>query len=269
MTVIDESVIPSLPILRTLGGCGGTLVSRVLSATPKVVLLSETNPRSAHLYGGLLNAVEQIRKWHGTLAPVVAEFDSGEIGYPPRFGNFLQRVFGAAAANDRVLIVRDFNYVDFIGVPFVWPAPNDFSLDIAIAGIFAPRQALLVRHPADQLASLRSHAAIGPVLRPERFLDAYAAFLAAAPGNAPKFRYEDLVDDPSSKFPALAESLGIPWHTVALEQFSQVDSVTGNLRSRSETKIGRSRRSAAAMAAERELTELAGYARLIEMLGYS
>jgi hypothetical protein len=265
--VNTESAIPYLPILRGLGGCGGTLVSRVLSAIPKVLLLSETNPRSAHLYGGMLNAIEQIRKWHPALAPVIADLDPGEIGYPPHFGIFLQRIHVAAERDDRTLIVRDFNYVDFIGVPFVWPVPNDFSLDRAIAGCFAPRQAVIIRHPADQLASLRSHAAIRPVLRADRFIDAYQAFLSAA-GSAPRFRYEDLVADPANGFPTLAVTLGIPWHPVALDHFSQVESVTGNMQKRNETRISAGVRSAAALDAERELAESPHYSTLIETLGY-
>jgi hypothetical protein len=260
-------VIPYLPILRGLGGCGGTLVSRVLSAIPKVLLLSETNPRSAHLYGGMLNPIEQIRKWHPALAPVVADFDPGEIGYPPRFGVLLQLIHLAAERANRVLIVRDFNYVDFIGVPFVWPVPNDLCLDLAIAGCFAPTPAVIVRHPADQLASLRSHAAIRSVLSTHRFIEAYQAFLSAA-GSAPRFRYEDLVGDAANEFPALAASLGIPWDPIALDHFSQVESVTGNMQKRNETKINVGIRSRAALDAERELVESPGYNALIETLDY-
>jgi hypothetical protein len=268
MIVNTKPVIPYLPVLRGLGGCGGTLVSRVLSAIPKVLLLSETNPRSAHLYGGMLNPIEQIRKWHTGLAPVVADFDLGEIGYPPHFGILLQRIHEAAERGDRTLIVRDFNYVDFVGVPFVWPVPNDFSLDLAIAGCFAPRQAVIIRHPADQLVSLRSHAAIRPVLRADRFIEAYQAFLSAAE-SAPLFRYEDLAADPVNVFPALALSLGVPWHPVALDHFSQVESVTGNMQKRNETRISVGVRSAAALDAEHELAESPRYNTLIETLGYS
>ena len=39
------SISHSLPVLRSLGGCGGTLVTRVFAALPELVVLSETNPR--------------------------------------------------------------------------------------------------------------------------------------------------------------------------------------------------------------------------------
>jgi hypothetical protein len=267
MTVSTEPVIPYLPILRGLGGCGGTLVSRVLSAIPEVLLLSETNPRSAHLYGGMLNPIEQIRKWHPALVAVVTDFDPGEIGYPPRFGVLLQRIHLAAERANRALIVRDFNYADFIGVPFVWPVPNDLSLDLAIAGCFAPRPAVIVRHPADQLASLRSHAAIRSVLSADRFVEGYRTFLSTI-GGARRFRYEDLVADAANEFSALAASLGIPWDPLALDHFSQIESVTGNMQKRNETKIGVGVRSPAALDAERELVESSCYSTLMETLGY-
>jgi len=267
MIVNTEPAIPYLPVLRGLGGCGGTLVSRVLSALPRVLLLSETNPRSAHLYGGMLNPIEQIRKWHPAMAPIVADFDPGEIGYPPRFGALLQHIHLAAERDNRVLVVRDFNYADFIGVPFIWPVPNDLSLDLAIAGCFTPRQAVIVRHPADQLASLRSHGAIRRVLHAEHFVEAYDAFLSATVG-APRFRYEDLVADPTNEFSALAASLGIPWDPVALDHFSQVESVTGNMRKRNEKEIKVNTRSAAALDTEGELLQSPRYNSLIETLGY-
>ena len=55
--------LPRLPVIRNLGGCGGTLLARVIAALPEVILLSETNPRSSALYNGYMNPVVQVRKW--------------------------------------------------------------------------------------------------------------------------------------------------------------------------------------------------------------
>jgi hypothetical protein len=244
------------------------LVGRVIAAQPDVVLLSETNPRSVALFSGLLNPVVQIRKWNPSLAPSVAEFDEHEIGYPARFGEMLERVHASAQSQGFRLIVRDYNYVDFVGVPFIWPVPMDVSLDLALAGRFEPVSTLLVRHPARQLASLWSHRAIGPVLSADRFLGACQAFLDVF-RDVPWFRYEDLIGDPHNVFPRMLAILGVPWDSAALERFSSIENVTGNMRRKSDAAIREPKRTAAADRAHEELDRLPGYGELLGRLSYS
>jgi hypothetical protein len=267
ITGADGTAMPRLPIIRTLGGCGGTLLARLFGALPDTLLLSETNPRSSLLYGGALNPIVQIRKWHKALEDGVAGFDEYEIGYPPRFGDMLARVWEACSQRKRRLMVRDFNYVDFIGVPFIWPTVSDLSLDMALAGRFRPVDIVLVRFPPAQLASLRSHRAIGPVLTAERFLDGYRAFLAAVRG-APIFRYEDLVADPAPTFETMCAALGIACDRTVFERFASIESVTGNLVRQGEGSITAPELSNEAMRGEAELAQLPGYDGLLQTLGY-
>lgn len=254
-------------MIRTLGGCGGTLVARVIAALPGVVLLSETNPRSAALFGGLLNPVVQIRKWSPRLVASVASFDEHEVGYPPRFGDMLESLTSSAESLGLTLVIRDYNYVDFIGIPFAWPVPLDLSLDTAVADRFTVSPVLLVRHPADQLASLRSHRAIGPILTADHFLYSYRAFLRAMRGT-PLYRYEDLVEDPWGVFPRICASLDIPWTASALDHFSTVEAMTGNMARRNETRISAPARSDAASLAERELGRCPSYGDLLNEMTY-
>jgi hypothetical protein len=258
---------PRLAVIRTLGGCGGTLIARLFAALPHTVLLSETNPRSSLLYGGVLNPITQIRKWHPGLADSVAGFDDYEIGYPPRFGDMLERVQRACSVRNLTLILRDFNYVDFIGVPYLWPTVSDLSLDLAIADRFQTVDFILVRSPAAQLASLRTHGAIGPVLTAERFLEGYRAFLAALRG-APIFRYEDLVADPPVCFRAMCATLGVSWDQTALERHVSIGTVTGNMARKTDRAIIPPESSDAAERAESELSRLPGYDALLMALGY-
>lgn len=259
---------PDLPVIRTLGGCGGTLVSRLFGALPRTVVLSETNPRSVHLFGGTLNPLRQLRQWRPELLEEVADFDDAEIGYPPAFGRMLQGVAATIARHDHRLIVRDFNYVDFIGVPFTWPPPGDFSLDAALAQRFTPRSIYLVRHPVDQLASLRTHRSLERVLSAERFVAGAQAFLERRCG-APLFRYEDLTETPQATFRAMCEALGVAHAPEALTRFTDVKTVTGSLVRAADTSIARAAPLPGADRARQELSQAPGYAPLIAALGYS
>jgi len=259
---------PRLPVIRNLGGCGSTMLARVIAALPEVVLLSETNPRSAALYSGYMNPVVQVRKWSPELASSISAFDEHELGYPPRFGELLECLHSAAEKLGLNLVVRDCNYVDFIGIPFVWPVPYDSSLDLAVAGRFFMSAIVLVRHPADQLASLRSHRAMQENLAAEHFLNSYLAFLRAMIGT-PIFRYEDVVTDPEEFFPQICSHLGIRWDLNALERFASIDTVTGNMERSKESAIRRPMRTDAASLADEELRRFGAYSDLLAEMGYS
>jgi hypothetical protein len=259
--------IPCLPVVRTLGGCGGTLLTRFFGALSGTVVLSESNPRSAALYGGFLNPIRQIQDWHPDLRDSIAGFDYHEIGYPPRFGEMLERLYAAVKAKRLTLIIRDYNYVDFIGIPYLWPVPGDFSLDISVAGRFHIRDFLFVRSPAAQLASLRTHGALKNILTAGHFLESYQAFLAAKP-NTPIFRYEDFVAKPGATFQKMCATLGIRFEPTVLERYSAVDAVTGNLMRNAESSIALPEPSEAARQAESELRKLPSYGGLLDALGY-
>ena len=244
------------------------MVSRVIAALPEVVLLSETNPRSAALYSGYLNPIVQVRNWSPALVSSISTFDEHELGYPRRFGELLERLNSAAEELGLKLVVRDFNYVDFIGIPFLWPVPHDSSLDMAVAERFFVSPIVLVRHPADQLASLRSHRAIGTNLTAEHYLTSYDEFLRVMTGT-PIFRYEDVATDPEVYFPLICSHLGIRWDASALARFASVDKVTGNMERSEESVIRKPRMSDAALSADEELGRFGAYSDLLVAMGYA
>lgn len=259
--------LPRLPVIRNLGGCGGTILARVIAALPDVVLLSETNPRSSALYNGYMNLIVQVRNWSPALASSISAFDEHELGYPPRYGELLECLHSEAEKLGLNLVIRDFNYVDFIGIPFVWPVPNDSSLDLAVAGHFCLSPIVVVRHPADQLASLRSHRAIHANLNAEHYLNSYFAFLTAMKG-APRFRYEDIVANPQAYFPQICSHLGLRWDLNALESFASIDNITGNPEGSREPVIREPRKTDAAWLADEELRRFGAYSELLIEMGY-
>ena len=258
---------PTLPVLRSLGGCGGTLLSRLFAAMPETIVLSETNPRSAHLFGGLLNPILQIRRWNPQFAQQLEDFHEYEIGFPPLFGRMLEELHRACVLRRTSLVLRDYNYVDFIGVPFVWPVPHDLSLDCSLEGRFNTRSIILAREPAEQLTSLRTHRTLARTLSAERFVAGSLAFLEALP-DAAIFHYKDLVAQPADCLQRMCASLSLPFDPSALEQFAYIDAVTGNPRGRVSTGIEPPAPSAALFETREELARYRGYRVLRERLGY-
>jgi hypothetical protein len=213
--------VPTLPVLRALGGCGSTLLNKLLGAVPKSFVLSEVNPRSAQLHGYGLNPLAQVINWRPDLAGELTEFEFVELGDRRRFGEFIRKLYELLSLRGESLVVRDYSYVDYIGTPYLDPAPGDSSLRDALGRHFTLSEVLLVRHPVDQFTSLLRHSHVKNVLTPRIFLKAYEAFLAdhAMPVVV---RYEDIVRDTLGELQRLCDRWNITFDGDVLPAFGSV-----------------------------------------------
>ena len=144
-------------VLKTLGGCGGTIISRALAANGAVVM-SEVNPRSAQLFGCGLNPLVQLQaNYPDLLPPSWRGVDPHVMGKPELFGMLMADVHDNSR---RPLVIRDYSYVDYIGTPFVWPAPERSSLEPALLPYGLIRTVILVRRPSACLRSLLRHGSL-------------------------------------------------------------------------------------------------------------
>jgi hypothetical protein len=211
----------TLPVLKALGGCGSTLLTRLLGAIPGTFVLSEVNPRSAHLYSYRLNPLTQVRDWRPDASAELTGFDPAELGDRRRFGVFIQVLHGLLSQRAETLVVRDYSYVDYIGTPYFDPAPKNSSLRAALDHHFELSEVLLVRHPVDQLASLLRHSAVTNVIDPSHFLEAYESFLADHPVSM-ILKYEDIVCNPLVALRRLCSHWNLHFTEDALPDFSGV-----------------------------------------------
>lgn len=256
-----------LPVLHSLGGCGGTPIAQCLGCMPSVVLLSETNPASALLFDGQLNPVNQVRAWYPTLLDALPSFTPAELADERRFGTFIEALHAAALAAGRTLVLRDYNYADYFGFPFFAPRGSS-SLIAALDGAFARTPVVLVRHPLDQYDSLRSHRSAADALSPEIFIDGYARFLDDF-AAAPVVKYEDFVAEPVATIAALCRLLRVPYDGAFLDRFPAYRAVTGNLARRDDPTIAHAWRERAPDAWRIELQQHPGYRALLARLSYA
>lgn len=226
-----------LRVIHNLGGCGGTLLSRCLGALPHVAILSEINPLSVDFFPEL-NPLYQDRKWlHLLSEEEIAHFSGVDLGEPVHFQAIITALQTRAEERGRILILRDYNYADHIGVPFLPSPPRRRVLYDALTG-FGPVAAIaVVRHPVDQWASLRKHVTVRRgALSPSEFGSAYAAF-AEGLGSTPVFRYEDLAANPEKELRKICECLQVPFDAGFRQAFHRTDTVTGNLERQADTTI--------------------------------
>lgn len=233
-----------LRVVHSLGGCGGTLLARCLGVLPNVVVLSEINPLSVCTFKEL-NPLYQDRQWLHLLSDGDHErFSRLDLRQAAHFGEVIAALQKQAESRGLHLIVRDYNYADFIGVPFVPRPPLRRLLYDALPGSGERLAVGLVRHPVDQFVSLRGHVAIrrGGLTAAE-FARGYRAFVQDLQGT-PVFRYEDLIASPQQELRRICECLQLPFDPGFQERFHTFDKVTGH-RSRQESISGPCRKSPA------------------------
>lgn len=255
-----------IPIIRSLGGCGSTLVSRLLASLSNVVLLSETNPRSVYLFHGAMNPINQIKGWFPELLPIIEGIDEFELGHPAHFGDLINKLYKYLQEEGKQLVIRDYCYIDFIGYPFTEYSAGNSSFNNACRHIFNFDNVILVRHPANQLASLRTHYCMRN-LNPQLFIDGYINFLNFFKKSF-LLQYETIISDPNMSMDVLCYYLGLSWSNEAINKFASIDKITGNLERMHDTSISFPPFKDNALQIEKELQQCNEYNHLLEMAGY-
>lgn len=223
-------------IIHNLGGSGGTLLSRCLGVLPKVALFSEINPLSVNLFAPF-HPLHQDREWAHVLNDQDREQLAGlDFGEASNFRRLIERLYSRCSESGRHLILRDYNFVEFVGVPFLATPPCRRDIYAALPLHVRHAAAAFLRHPVDQWASLCKHAQVASVLRPAAFVRAYAAFLDDLRG-VPTFRYEDFVREPSAELRRMCAVLQLEFDPSFISKFAGFDGVTGDFTRHSEKQI--------------------------------
>jgi protein O-GlcNAc transferase len=216
-----------LRIIHTLGGCGGTLLSRCIGVLPGVALLSEVNPASVKLFPAF-DPIYQDTTWVHLLTKEDADrFSRTDLHEIENFRDLIQVFYDRATACDRQLVIRDYNYVEFIGLPFRTDPPRRLMLYAALPRAIPTSSVALIRHPVDQWVSLCKHQPPGSGVSPQEFCDAYATFLREL-GETPLFKYEEFIDNPEDQLLVICRELGLRFAPSFRERFHQFDGVTGD-----------------------------------------
>jgi hypothetical protein len=252
-------------IIRGLGGNGSTFACRALAALDGVVLLSETNPLSANLFSFALNPAQQIAANYADLGFPPYPGHMAELGMPALFGQYIRDLNARCAAIDHSIVIRDYNYVDYIGAPFIWPTVYRSSLDAALAGM-PVNEVLLVRHPATQLQSLRAHEELKNALDGRSFLRGCRAMLETHAAAA-MARYEDLYSAFDAGINAIAGELDLAFSADWRNRMAESGWMTGHEQGKVSLEPG-----AVAITIDDEVRDalkgLADYPIICEVCGY-
>lgn len=251
-----------------MGGCGGTLLSRCIGVLPHVALLSELNPRAVKLFPQF-DPLYQDRAWLRLLAAnETAYFSQKDLSDCESFRELIQVIHDRANAAGRHLVIRDYNFVDFVGVPFVPDPHRKLMLYSALPHSLATTSVALVRHPIDQWLSLCKHEIVRSVLSPSSFCEAYAAFLRSLDAKR-IYRYEDFVQNPDAELRAICRDLALPFDASFIDRFHSFDHVTGDMTRLFEQSILRPKRKVLPGALIDEFRSSPSFEFIVQAIGYS
>ncbi len=263
-------------ILHQLARSGGTVICRCLASMEGVVLLSEIHPLGTRMF----NPLQQADEWYGLLRPADrARLGSGN--FP--FSEAIRLIAERCAEQDRILVLRDWNHLDYIGLPFVQPLYRP-QLTEALRAEFDLLRFATVRHPLDQWLSLvknplfAERLAMGKYLKGvRRFAEMVTGFeVQTEPGGAMEappamLHYEDFTANTDAALMQLCNALHIPFDPGYRQRWAGYRNITGDvLPGRSEAgEITTLPRQESGIGLQQEFASRADYQRILKLMHYT
>ncbi|MDZ4728943.1 MAG: hypothetical protein SH820_03260 [Xanthomonadales bacterium] len=227
-----------------------------------VVLLSEIHPLGSRMF----NPLQQAMEWYGLLQ--AAEFEAAsrdKISFSAAIALVAERCIDQG----KILVLRDWNHLDFIGLPFVQPAYRPLLTESLQADFDLIRFAS-VRHPLDQWLSLTSNPVFANRLGVGKYLKSVRRFseMAAATGF---LHFEDFTADPDTALQQLCKALELPFDASYRDRWANYTNITGDvLPGRAQSsEIKPLPRQNTDPQLQQAFTVRADYPRILQMMNYT
>lgn len=207
-------------ILHQLARSGGTVICRCLASMDRVVLLSEIHP----LGGRVFDPLQQAMEWHGLLQPAeLKAARNSELSFSAAISLIARR----CEEQDKILVIRDWNHLDYLGIPFTQPQFGPALFESLQADFEVVRFAT-TRHPLDQWLSLTRNPLFAERLAVGKYLRGVRRFseMAAEVGF---IRYEDFTADSDAALQSLCHGLEIPFDAAYRDRWATYTRITGDV----------------------------------------
>lgn len=212
-------------ILHVLSRSGGTVISRCLGCMESVLLLSEIHPF------GPASPIKQAKRWFNAVTDL-EEFQADVNKMP--FVDQVELIHKKAGEMGKVLVIRDFTQMDFIGFKGarrerITPEYKSVLAD-KLSARFEVVQFSVVRNPVDQWTSIQGVKGLRDGLVQDRFLTGAAMFALHAQQTG-FVRYEDFVNDPDAAIQTICIGLDIPFDSGYRDKWADYKTISGDTKS--------------------------------------
>ena len=260
------SAKPTIRILHQLARCGGTVIAKCLGAMKNVVLLSEIHPDQVNN----MDAVRQAYHWFNVFLPEDEPFfidhELGNVSFVEGFKKIQQR----CEEQNKILIIRDWNHIDFLGRPRNRELPYKLSCAELLKDHFNLKQFCIVRHPLDQWLSFRKSQNKLGIVRHDLFLKGYVKFVDIIK-DLGYIKYEDFTKNPEELLQVICKKLDMPYDPEFINKWGDYDLITGDVygdgRGRNK-EIEVFKRLQVEQEVLKQISDNPDYQRSVEILGY-
>jgi hypothetical protein len=260
---------PPIRILHQLARSGGTIICRCLASMEGVVLLSEIHPLGRRMFDPLQQAAEWYRLFE-------SEETAALVRANQSFPAVIKLIAQRCAERGKILVLRDWNHLDYTGLPFVQPAYQPMLAE-SLKGEFELIRFATVRHPLDQYLSLCKNPLFREKLATGKYLKGVRRF-AEMVKSVGFLHYEDFTKDSDGVLKQLCAALQIPFDAAYRERWAKYRNITGDVMpGRSAPGEGESEsaeikplpRQDISTQLLSDITGRADYARILQLLDYT
>ena len=219
----------TIRIIHNLPRSGGSIISKSISAQNDVILLSEIHPdgmkfrEKMDVESKIGDPLYQFQEWYNFFS--IEEYKKVKNSNL----NFLEKIITINKQinkNDKILVIRDWAFVDFFGRPFADPLKKNSLIEI-LSKHFEIKSLFLIRDPLETFIScMKKLTFFGNNYSFDKFLEGYDLYLQnIEKKNAIDF--EKFTKDPDESVKKMCSILNINFNPDYKEHLKNIN-ITGD-----------------------------------------
>ncbi len=228
----------TIRIIHNLQRSGGTIISKSVSAQKNIILLSEIHPEGPKIMEKMgaepkyADPLYQFQSFYKL-------FDFNELkNLKETKLNFLEKIKTInKKVNDqnKILIIRDWSFVDYFGKPFIEPTKKNILLDI-LSKDFEIKNIFIIRDPLENYISCcRKLVFFLKNYSFDQFLESYKAYIKSIPRDN-HIKFEEFTENPEKTLEKISSKLNFDFDKEYLKNMKNVK-ITGDKQANSSDNI--------------------------------
>ena len=220
----------AIRIIHNLPRSGGTIISKSVSAQKNISLLSEIHPLGAEIRKkmsvnpDLGDPLYQFQNWYKS-------FDDEEYikiqFLKLDFLSKIKLINEKVKEQKKLLILRDWSFIDFFGKPFIEPSQKNLLLDILLKH-FEIKNIFLIRDPVEMFISCnRKLPFFMENYTFDSFLDGYSSYIENIRKNR-FIKFESFVQNPTQSLKKISSILEFEFDKNYNQNLGKIN-ITGDL----------------------------------------
>ena len=225
-------------LIHNLPRSGGTIMSKCLGAQKDVVLLSEIHPNGVEILKrmnkecDLGDPIFQAQEWNDLFEK--EEYEKIK-NFNYDFEEKIQLIVEKVEKKNKKLIIRDWSFVDYFGIPFIQPTYKNSIIE-SLNKKFDILNFYILRHPLElYISCFKSLSFFKDNYKFDFFIKGYENFFSDTLKDK-IFTYEDFNNNPQDNLKKMCKILKINFDDDFIENLKKIK-LTGDVKAVASTNI--------------------------------